>query len=218
MHGDFWQARWAQGQIGFHQDQVNPYLRRYWPGLALPEEARVLVPLCGKSRDLAWLADQGHRVLGVELARKAIEDFFVEQQLQPQVSRQGVFDVYRAADIELWCGDFFALKAEHLQGCAALYDRAALIALPTEMRVRYAAHLGAILAPGTRGLVVTLDYEQAQMDGPPFALCDAEVQTLLARDWRLELLESRDVLAENGRFRQRGLQRLDERVYRVSRR
>ncbi|UTW08337.1 thiopurine S-methyltransferase [Pseudomonas benzenivorans] len=218
MHEEFWQARWAQGQIGFHQVEVNPCLLRCWPGLASPNGAQVLVPLCGKSLDLVWLAGQGHRVLGVELARKAVEDFFIEQRLQPQVSRQGDFEVYRAGDIELWCGDFFALTAEHLVGCTALYDRAALIALPAEMRVRYAAHLSAILAPGTRGLLVTLDYAQAQMDGPPFAVSDAEVRGLLAQDWQLRFLESRDVLEENGRFRQRGLQYLDERVYRLSRR
>ncbi|MBS7661162.1 thiopurine S-methyltransferase [Pseudomonas lalucatii] len=218
MEAAFWQARWAQGQIGFHQDEVNPYLRRYWPELALRGAGRVLVPLCGKSLDLLWLAAQGHRVLGVELAQKAVEDFFAEQRLQPQVSQLGPFRVYAAGAVELWCGDFFHLRAEHLLECTAVYDRAALIALPPSMRQRYAAHLGTILAPGSRGLLVSLDYAQEQMDGPPFAVSDAEVQGLFAAGWRLELLEAGDVLAENDRFRQRGLQWLDERVYRLVRR
>jgi thiopurine S-methyltransferase len=218
MDGEFWLARWASGQIGFHQDRVNPYLRRHWPELALPVAAQVLVPLCGKSLDLLWLAEQGYRVLGVELAQRAVEDFFVEQGLQPQVSQQDAFAVYRADNIELWCGDFFALSAELVAGCSALYDRAALIALPAGMRLRYVAHLHGILAPGSSGLLVTLDYAQAQMAGPPFAVSDAEVHGLLARGWQLQLLEECDVLDENGRFRQRGLQRLDERVYRLVRR
>jgi thiopurine S-methyltransferase len=218
MDREFWQARWATGQIGFHQDRVNPYLQRHWPELALPSATRVLVPLCGKSLDLLWLAEQGYRVLGVELAQRAVEDFFAEQRLQPQVSQQDGFEIYRAGAIELWCGDFFALSAGHLAGCSALYDRAALIALPADMRLRYAAHLQAILAPGSRGLLVTLDYAQAQMDGPPFAVSNAEVHRLLAEGWQLQLLEECDVLDENRRFRERGLQGLDERVYRLVRR
>ncbi|WP_439888206.1 thiopurine S-methyltransferase [Pseudomonas sp. MBLB4123] len=218
MDEAFWQARWAQGQIGFHQGEVNPYLQRYWPELALNGAGRVLVPLCGKSLDMAWLAARGHRVLGVELARQAVEGFFAERGLAPQISQHGAFEVYRAENIELWCGDFFALRAEHLADCAAFYDRAALIALPPPMRQRYAAHLGAILAPGSRGLLVSLDYEQAQMEGPPFAVGDAEVRGLFAAGWQVEGLETCDVLAENERFRQRGLRQLDERVYRLARR
>ncbi|WPC03588.1 thiopurine S-methyltransferase [Pseudomonas benzenivorans] len=217
MDEAFWQARWAQGQIGFHQGEVNPYLQRYWPELALNGTGRVLVPLCGKSLDMAWLAAQGHQVLGVELARQAVEGFFAERGLTPQVSQLGAFEVYRGGNIELWCGDFFELRAEHLRGCTALYDRAALIALPAPMRQRYTAHLNRLLAPGSRGLLVTLDYAQAQMEGPPFAVSDAEVRSLFAAGWQVESLEACDVLAENERFRQRGLQYLDERVYRLSR-
>ncbi len=215
MHAEFWQARWARGEIGFHLPEVNPCLQRHWPALALPGQARVLLPLCGKSLDVAWLASQGHRVAGVELAQKAVEAFFHEHALQPQISQEGAFLVYRAGVVEIYCGDFFALTAQQLGDCQAFYDRAALIALPDEMRVRYAAHLSAVLPAASQGLLVTLDYEQAQMQGPPFAVSDGEVQQLFAGEWRIEALECGDALDE--KFRQRGLQRLDERVYRLRR-
>lgn len=215
MYAEFWQARWARGEIGFHSAEVNPYLQRHWPGLGLSEGARVLVPLCGKSLDLAWLAGQGYRVLGVELAQKAVEDFFSEQQLQPQISQMGDFALYSAGAVEIYCGDFFALTAQQLEECTGLYDRAALIALPAEMRARYAAHLTQVLPRGCQGLLVTLDYQQEQMDGPPFAVPDSEVQQLFAAAWQVATLESGDVLGENVKFLQRGLQRLDERVYRL---
>ena len=141
MQPEFWQDRWASNQIGFHQREVNPYLQRHWPVLGLPVVVKVLVPLCGKSLDLLWLAGQGHQVLGIELSQTAVEDFFSEQQLAPEVSDAGAFKVYRAGAIELWCGDFFALTARDVADCAALYDRAALIALPPPMRERYGAHL-----------------------------------------------------------------------------
>lgn len=170
MHEDFWQARWARDEIGFHLDEVNPYLLRYWSQLSAQPGERVLVPLCGKTLDLRWLAAQGLQVLGVELSRKAIEDFFVEQGLQPQIEEQGAFVHFRAEAIELWCGDFFALTAADVEQCHLFYDRAALIALPLEMRQRYVAHLQAILPQVCRGLLVTLDYPQEQMNGPPFAV------------------------------------------------
>ncbi len=219
MHEDFWQERWARNEIGFHLREVNPYLQRYWPELGLAAGAQVLVPLCGKSLDMAWLAGQGCRVLGVELAESAVIAFFAEQELTPQIDQFGAFRRYRAGVVELLCGDFFALQAADVAGCAGLYDRAALIALPEGMRERYAAHLTAIVPSACVGLLVTLDYPQAEMDGPPFAVPEALVADLLsAQQWQSELLEQADVLGQNWRFLQRGISRLDERVYRLQRR
>ena len=216
MQPEFWYKKWDSNQIGFHQAEANPYLQRYWPELAIAPSARVLVPLCGKSLDLLWLAGQGHQVLGVELAEKAVEEFFSDHQLQPQISEKGAFKIYRSDAIELWCGDFFALTAEDVAGCTALYDRAALIALPDAMRQRYAAHLQHLLAPEMKGLVITLDYDQTQIPGPPFAVTDDEVQRLFGEGWQVEKLEERDILAESPKFLQGGVEWLVERVYRVS--
>ena len=216
MQPEFWHKRWQSNQIGFHLPQVNPYLQRFWPQLGVEEGARVLVPLCGKSLDLLWLAGRGHRVLGIELSEKAVEDFFSEQQLQPQISEHGVFKVYRAGTIELWCGDVFALSAEDVADCSALYDRAAVIALPAPMRERYAEHLQNILPAGLKGLLITLDYDQSQISGPPFSVDDAQVQHMFGGAWQMQLLESQDVLSDSGKFVQAGATRLEERVYRIS--
>ncbi|MBT0622383.1 thiopurine S-methyltransferase [Pseudomonas fluorescens] len=216
MEPKFWQERWARNQIGFHLPEVNPYLQRHWPKLALAEGAKVLVPLCGKSLDLMWLASLGYRVLGVELSEQAVEAFFSEQGLMPRISQRGVFKVYRADLIEVWCGDFFALDAEALADCFALYDRAALIALPPLMRAQYAEHLNALLRPGCQGLLITLDYDQTQKAGPPFAVADEEVKLLLGGHWSVQVLEEQDILGESWKFVQDGVTRLEERVYRVT--
>lgn len=218
MESTFWHDRWARNQIGFHLPEVNPYLQRHWPGLGLVGGARVLVPLCGKSLDLMWLAQQGCQVLGVELSEKAVEEFFQEQGLAAQVSQRGSFKVYQAGTIELWCGDFFELSREDVAGCAALYDRAALIALPPLMRERYAAHFQAIAPQVQSGLLISLDYEQALKAGPPFAVSDEEVRRLLAGRWLLSVLEQRDILAESSKFAQGGVTRLEERVYQLAQR
>jgi thiopurine S-methyltransferase len=211
----FWQRRWARNEIGFQLNEVNPYLHRHWPGLRLAEGARVFVPLCGKSLDMAWLAEQGFAVLGVELSERAVEDFFAEQGLIAEVTTQGEFEVYRAGALEIRCGDFFSLSRSDLAGCQGLYDRAALIALPEDMRQRYVEHLANILAPSCQGLLVTLDYEQEQMPGPPFAVSDAEVRQSLGSRWDIQLLERANVLDGNWKFLQRGLTRLEERCYRL---
>ncbi|MDO7895502.1 thiopurine S-methyltransferase [Pseudomonas citrulli] len=215
MEAEFWHKRWASNQIGFHLPEVNPYLQRFWPQLGLSQGSRVLVPLCGKSLDLLWLARQGYPVLGVELSEKAVVDFFQEHHLEPKISEAGAFKVFTAGDIEIRCGDFFALEPGDLAGCAALYDRAALIALPAPMRERYAAHLQNVL-PACAGLLITLDYNQAEMPGPPFSVSHDEVLALLGSEWRLAVLQEQDVLGESWKFLQAGVTRLDERVYRIS--
>ena len=214
MEPAFWHRKWADNQIGFHQAEASPYLQRYWPALGLAAGSRVLVPLCGKSLDLAWLAGQGHRVLGVELSRRAVEDFFLEHGLAAQVSQQGAFEVWRSGDVELWCGDIFALQAEDVADCTGLYDRAALIALPAPMRERYCALLSTVMPVGGKGMLVALDYDQALLAGPPFSVGDAEVHQGFA-GWRIEALEANELIEESPKFQQAGMASLLERVYRL---
>lgn len=214
MEPAFWHRKWADNQIGFHQAQPSPYLQRNWPALGLAAGSRVLVPLCGKSLDLAWLAAQGHRVLGIELSPRAVEAFFTEHGLDAQVSRQGAFEVWRSGDVQVWCGDFFALRAEDIADCAGLYDRAAMIALPPVMRERYLALLSRALPVGAKGLLVTLDYDQKLLAGPPFSVGDDEVRQGLA-GWSLQALETNELIGESPKFQQAGLTSLLERVYRV---
>ncbi|MBV6285876.1 thiopurine S-methyltransferase [Pseudomonas aegrilactucae] len=217
MQPDFWHKRWEQNLIGFHQQHVNPYLQQYWPVLGLAAGTRVLVPLCGKSRDLAWLAGQGYRVLGVELSERAVEDFFSEHGQVPQVSQRGAFKVYRSEGVELWCGDFFELTPADTADCVGFYDRAASIALPSAMRERYVVHLQGLLASSCAGLLITLDYDQDVIPGPPFAVLDVEVQRLWGESWRVHMEAADDVLAQSPKFLQAGAARLLERVYRVQR-
>ena len=216
MEPAFWQKRWADNQIGFHQAQVNPYLQQYWPTLQLAPGSRVLVPLCGKSLDLAWLAGQGYRVLGVELSRRAVEGFFREHGLEAEVRQQGAFEVWRSGDVALWCGDFFALRAEDVGDCVGLYDRAAVIALPLQMRARYMQALSAVLPASCRGLVVTLDYDQSLLAGPPFSVGDEELRQGFA-GWQVDELAVVQMIGESPKFVKAGASSLLERVYRVGR-
>lgn len=217
MHEAFWQDRWARSQIGFHQEKVNGYLRRHWPALQLAGDAGVLVPLCGKSLDLAWLAEQGHAVIGVELAERAVQDFFAERGVPPQVTRRGAFTVYAAGRLQLWCGDFFALRPEDVRDCQAFYDRAALIALPAPMRERYVAHLQSILPKACQGLLVTLLYDQQRMEGPPFSVEDGEVERHFAGGWALREVERKDVLSGNPKFLEHQLEAVEEVTYLLAR-
>ena len=217
MRADFWEQRWREGQIGFHQDEVTPLLRQYWSSLALPAGSRVFVPLAGKTLDMAWLAAQGYRVLGVELSQVAVDGFFAGHGLVPErrESRYGVHHV--AGAIELIRGDAFALDAGLLSDCAGVFDRAALIALPPEMRHRYAAELYARLPEGCRGLMITLEYPQHEKAGPPFSVDEDEVRMLYERGWNIERLERRDILAAQPGFVAEGVTRLTTVVYRLER-
>lgn len=217
MDPDFWHARWDKEEIGFHQPEGNPLLVAHWPGLEIPPGAQVLVPLCGKTPDMAWLAARGHGVIGVELSDKAARAFFAEQDMQPEIHQRDGFTVYSAGGIAIWVGDFFAMPAGVLAGCMALYDRASLIALPPPMRQRFAALLTETLPKGCRGLLVALEYEQSEMAGPPFSVPDGEIRQLLEPAFTVACLAREDALADNERFRQKGLTRLWQSAYGLAR-
>lgn len=217
MDTDFWLARWREGRTFFHQPQVTPLLQKYWPSLSLPAGCQVLVPLCGKSLDMIWLAQQGFRVLGVELSQLAVEQFFSENDLQPATHQSEVGRHYVAANIEIICGDIFKLDTRLLSACHGVYDRAALIALPQTMRAQYVQYVYAQLADTCRGLLITLDYSQEQMEGPPFSVQDEEVQTLYAGHTQALIIDRRGILDKEPKFVERGLDRLETVVYRLQR-
>lgn len=217
MDPDFWHQRWRDNRIGFHQDRVTPWLEKYWPTLGLSPGSHVFVPLAGKSLDLAWLASKGHRVLGVELSQLAIEQFFAEHDLAPEAQQSRYGTHFRACGIELICGDVFDLDAAALADCMAVFDRAALIALPPELRQRYVGDVHATLPPGCRGLLITLEYPQHEKSGPPFSVPEQEVRAVYGRDWTITTLERQDILALQPGFAAEGVSALQAVAYKLER-
>ncbi|HVK85943.1 MAG TPA: thiopurine S-methyltransferase [Kofleriaceae bacterium] len=173
MEAEFWRGRWREGSIGFHEGAPNAYLTTYLGELP---GTRVLVPLCGKTEDLAYLASHGREVIGIELVEDAVRTFFAEHAVEPEITRRGVLTQYTAGAVTIFAGDVFAVTRDDVGTIDAIYDRAALVALPPEMRERYVAHLGALAAAATPVLLVTLAYPQDRMQGPPFSVPDAEVR------------------------------------------
>lgn len=213
MKKEFWLERWEKEEIGFHQNEINSYLRQYWHELGAANDAAVFVPLCGKSSDMLWLRQQGHRVLGVELSSIAAQAFFKENNYVPHCTTTGKFERYEADGISILCGDFFDLTRDDLAKVNAVYDRASLIALPPEMRERYARHLARILPPSTQILLITFDYPQHEMPGPPFSVSRGEVEALYSRYAGIRLLAQLDVLPQNPRFQLRGMSSLHESIF-----
>lgn len=218
METSFWLDRWQRNEIGFHQDTINSHLQTFWPRLGAAPRSTVFVPLCGKSRDMLWLAAQGYRVLGVEISPLAVEAFFSENGLQPRRSVAGAFARWECDEVSLLCGDFFALTPTLLEGGTAVYDRASLIALPPQMRQRYAQHLAELLPPGNKVLLITMEYPQHQMQGPPFCVLEDEVRTLYDDGFHVSAIHGENILDRNPRFRERGLTELREHVYVLTRR
>ena len=188
MEADFWHSRWQEGRIGFHQSDVNGFLKTWWSNLNLPAQSTVFVPLCGKSLDMLWLAAQGHRVIGVELSEIAAQEFFSEQNVQPDIQQLGHFASYSANNVTILCGDFFGLSVAELGNVAAVFDRAALIALPKEMRQPYAEHLRKLLPDGCQLLLVGMEYDETALSGPPFSVPWAEMAALLDHHGELKIL------------------------------
>jgi thiopurine S-methyltransferase len=183
-----WISRWREGRIGFHRDVEHPALVRHWPTLGVEPGTKVLVPLCGKSLDMRWLAAQMHPVLGIELASLAIEQF-VAGGGEASRYRQGDFEIWRQGSIELWCGDFFHFHTQQAADLGAFYDRAALIALPPATRQRYAFHLAQLMPPGARGLLISLTRAPGDDAGPPYSVPAGEVRELFGANFEVNHLE-----------------------------
>jgi len=186
MEPAFWINRWKEGRIGFHEGRPNVYLERYVDRLG--PNRNVLVPLCGKAEDLAYLAGRGHVVVGVELVEDAVRAFFAEHGAAPTVTPRGAFKAYQAEQITLLAGDLFDARADLLGPVDALYDRGALVALPADVRARYVDRLRELLPKGALGIVVTVEYAQDRVDGPPFSVSDSELRALYP-DLDIELMD-----------------------------
>ncbi len=190
MEPEFWLERWEKREIGFHQVDINRFLEQYWSTLELSKDSSVFVPLCGKSKDMRWLAQQGHHVLGVEVSETAVQEFFEEWKMPPTRQHKGPFVSYSAKNIEILVGDFFALTAEDLQEVAGVYDRAALVALPLDMRRDYVNALAEILPAKTQTLLISFEYRLDARKGPPFSIDIEAVRGLFDSTCDINFLDS----------------------------
>lgn len=224
MKPEYWLQRWREGRTGWHHESVMPLLGQHWDSLGVSPGTRALVPLCGKSLDMLWLAQQGMRVLGVEISNLAVEAFLAENHLHADRTEAADGAHYRIinapanGEIEIINGDVFGVASGLFEECGAFYDRAALIAFPAPMRDRLAREIYAKLPMGARGLLITLDYPSGEMEGPPFSVDEAEVQRLFRAQWDVRQLERRDILASQPSFLENGLTALHTTVYALARR
>ena len=215
MDKEFWLERWRTNQIGFHQADFNARLRLHWPALGVRNGAKVFVPLCGKSRDMLWLAQRGHPVLGIELSQTAIEAFFAEADAPYQRRQSGLFQAFEGNGVSILCGDFFELMPLDLTDVAGVFDRGSLVALPQEMRRRYAEHLLTVLPLGAQILLLTIEYDQRGASGPPFAVHPDEVTALFGARCAVELLERSPAEQMPPRFQAQGIRTAGESTYRI---
>lgn len=207
MQQGFWAERWRAGQTAFHVPEVNRRLIAHVDRLP-PVPARVLVPLCGKSHDLGWLADRGHQVVGVEFVEQAVRAFFDERGVAPQAGQLGGQLALTSGAITLLAGDFFAVDANAIGRFPAVWDRAALVAVAPEQQRAYLGHLRSLVADDGCVLLVSFDHDLPS--GPPFAIPGAALAALCDGLFTLDLLEDADILEQEPKFKQRGATRIHE--------
>jgi thiopurine S-methyltransferase len=189
MEAKFWIQRWEENNIGFHKSEANPHLVKFLSQLGLAPNSRVFLPLCGKTLDISWLLAQGHRVVGAELSEIAITQLFEHLRVKPLITARGKLTHYSAERIDIFVGDIFDLTKSELGDVAAIYDRAALVALPEPMRHRYTNHLRQITGNAPQ-LLLAYEYDQALIAGPPFSVSDAEIEQHYRKSYSLTCLAS----------------------------
>jgi len=192
MDAKFWHDRWASNEIGFHKSDANPLLVQYFDKLSLAKGSRVFLPLCGKTLDIGWLLSRGYQVAGAELSAVAINQLFAGLGVTPSITKVGALDHYHAPQLDLFVGDIFHITPTLLGQVDAVYDRAALVALPRDMRARYTAHLMTLTAHAPQ-LLISFEYDQQVMEGPPFSVTTEEIQQHYSKRYDISILTSLDV-------------------------
>ena len=192
MDIDFWHNKWKKNEIGFHMGKANPMLVKHLPIMSLTKGSRIFLPLCGKTLDISWLLSEGFRVVGSELSEVAIEQLFIELGVEPQLSKSGTLKLFSAENIDIFCGDIFDLSNETLGVVNAIYDRAALVALPKVMRDQYTAHLRKVTNTAPQ-LLISFEYDQNLMEGPPFSVSNDEVKQHYQDYYKISLVENMDI-------------------------
>jgi thiopurine S-methyltransferase len=192
MDASFWHQKWQRGEIAFHESEANPFLVEHFGKLNLPKGSRVFLPLCGKTYDFAWLLACGYRVVGAELSELAINELFKDLGLEPEISKVGELIRYSANNIDILVGNIFDVTTEYLGLVNAIYDRAALVALPAGIREQYTSHLMNITDTAPQ-LLITYEYNQQLIDGPPFSVVEDEVKHHYGAAYQLILIETKIV-------------------------
>jgi thiopurine S-methyltransferase len=192
MDGSYWHRKWEKNEIAFHESEANPLLVAYFSDLRLPEGSRLFVPLCGKTRDIHWLLSHNYRVAGSELSNIAVDQLFSELGVAPSITVIDQLTRYSAKDIDIFVGDIFHLSRSVLGPIDAIYDRAALVAFPEPLRDRYTSHLIKITDQAPQ-LLITYQYDQSLLDGPPFSVTPEEVARRYQQSYELNLLANTEV-------------------------
>jgi thiopurine S-methyltransferase len=192
MDPSFWHQRWEKKEIAFHESKVNPLLVKHFHELSIAKGRRIFVPLCRKTLDISWLLSRGYRVAGAELSQLAVEQLFMELGVQPEIATVGKVEQWSANNLDIFVGDIFTVSRLMLGQVDAVYDRAALVAFPEEMRSRYAAHLMETTSKAPQ-LLICYDYDQSLMEGPPFAVSNEEVYRHYAATYKLTLVAGTEV-------------------------
>ena len=213
MEPNFWTKRWQEGEIGFHREDAHNYLIQYWQTLKLEPETEVLVPLCGKSTDMVWLAGRATTSLGSSCHRSPWMPSSPSRNLQPTTRVSGPFMIKEAGPYTIWCGDIFTLPPDVTKDISAVYDRAALVAFPPAMQASYAAKLATLTPAGVPTMLVGLAYRQGEISGPPFSTPLPQVAMLFGPTHSLAIVESRDGLEQSQNLKERGVSWLEELLY-----
>ncbi|NBB76950.1 MAG: thiopurine S-methyltransferase [Bacteroidetes bacterium] len=207
MELSYWQSRWRKGKTGFHMERVYPGLTEQWGKIPADSKSAVLVPLCGKSLDLSWLASRCRKVIGVETSEIAVQAFFSEQNLDPGTKTCGRFKIFSAENITVWCGDFFHLPNSSVEDVSMVYDKAAMVALPPDKRADYRKKLTELTGDNVPILLHHFEYDPSEMNGPPFAVSPSEVKERFGLEYDVvELLKNPLDINIYKKFRKRGLQ------------
>lgn len=210
-----WSNRWREGRAGWNLDGVHKMLAKHFEKVVNGRtDLKIFVPLCGKAKDMKWMFDQGHRIVGVEYDEQVVRELFVENGLElDKVKEMGGLKLFSSLDgrFKVYQGDFFLFKSEYeSEPMNGIWDRGSLVAVNVADREKYASIILSVMAPDCRYLLDTLEYDVSEYVGVPHCVTDQDIHGLYHSKCDIERLERRDALVE--RWKKQGLTKFDEKA------
>ena len=239
-----WEVNWSSGRYsvpgqGFHQETVHPLLEKFsTPHLNLAPTDKVLVPLCGKSVDMLYFAQQGLSVTGLEAIPRAIHEFgtivhghslVAEKVVVHGNATQHRWNMEETGDVCIVEGDAIEFKTGDQGPMDAIWDRGAVVALRPEDRCAYVAMCANAIKSGGRVLLCVVEHDllKPSMDedqnstttaapyGPPYSFTADDVVALYQQGpfHLIEELSRTELIDEEPRWKSKGATFFNEVCY-----
>jgi thiopurine S-methyltransferase len=191
-NNQYWLDRWDCNDIdGFCQESPNESLVKHFSKFKLNANSTCMIPMCGNSIDIMFFVANKVNVVGIELSEKAAILFFKSHQLQYSVIQGDKYKCYQGDNVSIYVADVFDLPSliKDMPLFDIWYDRGAYIALPDNLRYKYAKMMVEVCSDNIQILLLAMTHDR-ETQTPPFSISQDEINANFMPHIKFKLIDS----------------------------